>query len=70
MQKRKIKSKNQSQTGTYVFDADQGKVVKISSHIPKVASTHKSEDSGAQTGPCGKTECGGGACASTGEDWN
>ena len=53
---------SKSNAGTYVFDAKTGKVVKKSDRIPRVSSKGKSSPS-AETGPCGRTECGGGRCA-------
>ena len=52
-----------SNAGTYVFDAKSGKVVKTSDRIPKVASKGKPSPSSSKTGPCGRTQCGGGRCA-------
>lgn len=52
----------ESATGKYVFDAVQGKVVKVSDRTPKVASRSSSDG----LGPCGRPRegCGGGSCPS------
>jgi hypothetical protein len=46
--------------GTYVYDKELGRLVKISDRVPKVASKGRS---GPQAGPCGPSACGGGRCA-------
>ena len=57
---KRIKSKqDDGPGGTYVYDKDLGKVVKVSSRVPKVAS--KGKKSGGQVGPCGRV-CGDGPC--------
>ncbi|MBI3548407.1 MAG: hypothetical protein HY078_05070 [Elusimicrobia bacterium] len=47
--------------GTYVYDKALGKVVKVSNDVPKVAS--KSKSRAPESGPCGRSACGGGRCA-------
>jgi hypothetical protein len=49
-------------TGTYKFDRRTGKMVQVSSGVPKVAS--KGRSSGAAQTPCGRSACSGGRCAS------
>ena len=56
-------------TGSYVFNKELNRVVKISSAIPKVAS-HGSEATSEDVGPCGREECGGGSCAMPPGDFN
>lgn len=55
----------ESKAGTYAYDKASGKLVKISDRIPGVSGRKRapSADASAQAGPCGRTECGGGACA-------
>jgi hypothetical protein len=50
-------TKKQSVGGTYVYDKELGKVVKVSDRVPKVASK-SSRRSSPTTGPCGRV-CGG-----------
>ena len=51
-------------TGTYAFDKELGKVVKVSTRIPSVSSKGKdgfsSDD--APSLPCGRDSCSGGGC--------
>jgi len=49
-------------TGTYVYDAELGKIVKVSDRVPKVAS-HGGASIGQDAGPCGRSACAGGRCA-------
>ncbi|MDE1976752.1 MAG: hypothetical protein KGL04_11240 [Elusimicrobia bacterium] len=54
-------------TGTYVYDAELGKVVKVSGRVPKVASHGGGSPTG-DVGPCGRSACAGGRCAGGGGD--
>jgi hypothetical protein len=56
-------TKNTSIGGTYVYDPKTGQVVKVSDRIPKIISRDRGELSSEETGPCGRGECAGGACA-------
>ncbi len=60
--KKPARREPESATGKYVFDAVQGKVVKVSDRTPKVAS----RSSSGGLGPCGRPRegCGGGSCPS------
>ncbi len=59
-----------SATGTYVYDAALGRMVKVSGRVPGLAKGSAdggfSPESG-QAGPCGRTECAGGACMGMGD---
>ncbi|MBI4369374.1 MAG: hypothetical protein HY547_04000 [Elusimicrobia bacterium] len=55
-------------TGSYVFDKQLGRVVKVSHDIPSVASRDGADVEA--VGPCGRTECGGGSCAAGGPKFN
>jgi len=52
-------------TGTYVYDKEQNKVIKISDRIPGVSA--KKEGSAGPELPCGQSECSGGPCPMRGE---
>jgi hypothetical protein len=52
-----------SKTGTYIYDKELGKVVKVSDRVPKAAS--KKGKRLAEAGPCGRSACAGGRCASS-----
>lgn len=54
-------SKRESGSGKYRFDRKLGRLVKVSDRIPGVSA--RGESAGAEAGPCGRTECGGGSCA-------
>lgn len=57
----------QSITGTYKYDPKLGRVVKVSDRVPGLKkSGGGSSDPGAEVGPCGRSECGGGTCAGMG----
>ena len=60
---------DQSAAGTYVYDEVLGKVVKVSDRIPGVSANGRGGQA-ADAGPCGRTECGGGTCAKTGESFD
>ncbi|HVA67648.1 MAG TPA: hypothetical protein VNK24_12130 [Elusimicrobiota bacterium] len=49
-------------TGTYIYDAELGKIVKVSDRVPKVAS-HGGASISQDVGPCGRSACAGGRCA-------
>lgn len=56
----------QGAAGTYVYDPESARVVKVSSRIPGISSRSggAGEDMpSGEAGPCGRTECSGGACA-------
>lgn len=59
---------NAGVTGSYIFDRALGKVVKVSSDIPKVASQGVSESAPEASSPCGPEACGGGGCMPGGLD--
>lgn len=52
---------SESNAGTYVFDKESGKVVKVSDRIPGV-SGRKGKGSPGSPGPCGRGACGRGLC--------
>jgi hypothetical protein len=59
-------------TGTYVYDAELGRVVKVSGRVPGLskssegsADVSSSDDGG--PGGCGRGECAGGACMGMGD---
>lgn len=57
------------QTGTYVYDAELGRVVKVSGRVPglsKGSNGFSGEAPGG--GGCGREECGGGTCMGGGLD--
>lgn len=57
--------KKESAGGTYVYDKELGRVVKISDRVPKVASKGRGgARSSPEVGPCGRprSSCGGGRC--------
>ncbi len=58
------KSKNSdANAGTYVYDANLGQVVKLSSRIPRVSSRKKSAAEDFSPPACGRAQCcGGGGC--------
>lgn len=50
--------------GTYVYDKELGKVVKVSDRIPGVSGRGRRKGASAEgVGPCGRQACGGGRCA-------
>ncbi len=63
----KAKDAASEATGTYVYDAALGKVIKISGRVPKVAS-HGGSSPAEDVGPCGRSACAGGRCAGGGGD--
>lgn len=62
---KRTKDAPESGAGTYAFEKASGKIVKISDRIPGVSGRKRSAsaDSSEEAGPCGRMECGGGACA-------
>ncbi len=66
------KSSSSGTTGTYVYDAELGRVVKVSGRVPGLAksstgdSDFPSSNDGAPGG-CGRGECAGGACMGMGD---
>ena len=61
-----LNSNNNSQegpkkiTGTYVYDKDLNKVIKVSDRIPGVSA--KKEGGSVEGLPCGQSQCHGGTC--------
>lgn len=49
--------------GTYVYDKELGKVVKVSDRIPRVSSKKGRSTAKSSESPCGRSVCGGGGCA-------
>lgn len=52
--------------GTYVYDKETSRVVKISDRIPGLSRGGRRKAS-PEAGPCGRQACAGGACASPGD---
>ncbi|HBL16549.1 MAG: hypothetical protein A2X36_07965 [Elusimicrobia bacterium GWA2_69_24] len=52
-------------TGTYIYDRELGKIVKISDRVPSVAA--KVRKTAAKSLPCSDGGCSGGACPAKGD---
>lgn len=71
MKKTKIKpGSGDDIAGTYVYDKELGKVVKVSDRIPGVSSKKGRGSPKSSSGPCGGGPCGSGACGRTGGGFN
>lgn len=60
------KARSSSETGaagTYVYDKELGRVVRISDRIPGLSRRGRAS---AEPGPCGRQACAGGVCAGPG----
>ena len=57
--RKKPEKKEESVSGTYVYDAESDRIVKVSDRIPSVASKSGAHSHGS---PCGQGPCSGGSC--------
>ncbi len=68
----KEKSPPSGATGTYAYDAESGRVVKVSGRVPGLSKSSAGDSNFPASGEgapggCGRGECAGGACMGMGD---